>query len=92
MRDLDRSVKRRHFACVDLVDSQQLQADARAHDIHYRVHRPNFVKMNLIDGLAVDLRLRLTEPLNTATDCPLTRSESPLASIIFLISVKLRPW
>ena len=46
-----------------LVDAQCQAADGRANDVHNRIHRADFVEVNLFHVGVVDLRLGLTQRL-----------------------------
>ena len=46
--------------------SQRLCSNRRAHNVHQRVHRAHFVKMNFLDRHIVDFRLRRAEFLEEA--------------------------
>ena len=48
---------------VDLLDAQQVQRNAGPDDIGNGIHRADFVKVNLFDRDAVDLRFGLAQLL-----------------------------
>src|SRR6266705_2161899 len=46
----------------ELLDAERLESDARAHNVHNRIHGANLVKMDLLERHVVDLCFRLAQP------------------------------
>ena len=61
MRRLDPAAARRDGTGLEPIDSQQIQADRRTHDIDDRIDRADLVEMDLGQVDPVDLRLGLAQ-------------------------------
>jgi hypothetical protein len=64
----------------DFIDSQNLETDCGTDDIHDGVDRPHFMKMDLVDGVTVDLCLGFGNFYEDIEACAL----DPLGKITFL--------
>ena len=51
---------------VNLVDAEQMEPEAGAHDVADGIHRADFVEVDFLDRYAVDFGFRLTELLEHA--------------------------
>ena len=63
--------------------AQQFQPDARAHDVHDRIHRADFVKMDLLGGNPCTLPSASAMRSKTAIDFCFTHVERGLAAMQF---------
>ena len=72
------------------VDFQNLEADRGTDDIHDRVDRPDFMKMDLVDGVTVDLCLGPGNFYEDIEACALDPSEKLLFSMSPAISLNDR--
>jgi len=59
----NRSTAQVERGTIDLVDAEQLEAQAGADDVADRIHRAHFVEMQALDRLLVDAGFDLGEPL-----------------------------
>ena len=66
MGDFDASATCRNSTAIQFLDIQQIKSNGRSDDIHNRINRSDFMKMNLIDGrtmnLGFGLRHRVKDP------------------------------
>src|SRR6185369_3584373 len=57
----------------DALDAQSLKSDACADNVYNRIHRADFVKVNLLDGNVVNLRFGFTDALEDSLSALLDR-------------------